>query len=95
MQNNRIHELLQIFKAMANKNRLLILDNLLNNEMNVSELASMLDVQQSNASHDLAILRESGLISMRKNGKHRIAMVNKKTIEAFFQTANTHLNTEE
>ncbi len=90
MQCNRIQELYQLFKGMANKKRLVMLENLMEKEMNVSELAILLDVSQSNASHNLSILKKCGLVSMRKSGKHRIVTVNKETVDMFFRVASNH-----
>ena len=91
MQINRIQELHQLFKGMANSNRLVILEKLMEKKMNVTELAATLGMGQSHASHDLAILKKCGLVSMEKSGKHRIMIADKETVGALFEVALKHI----
>jgi len=53
-------------KVMANPHRLMILCHLLDQEMSVSELNEHLPLSQSALSQHLAVLRNSGLVSTRR-----------------------------
>ncbi len=57
-----------IFKALAHPTRLRILDLLRNGEQCVCEIFPALDMEQSNISRHLSILRKEGILSMRKEG---------------------------
>jgi len=58
-----------IFKAMADPCRLKILKLLREGELCVCEIMTALNRPQSSISHHLSILRDSGLIKERKDGK--------------------------
>jgi ArsR family transcriptional regulator, virulence genes transcriptional regulator len=56
----------QFLKLMANPHRLMILCHLLDTEMSVSELNTHLPLSQSALSQHLAVLRNSGLVTTRR-----------------------------
>ncbi len=58
----------RIFQALANPTRIQILELLKEKERGVSELLECLNVEQSNASQHLAVLRSKNLVSTRKEG---------------------------
>lgn len=58
----------RIAKAMAHPSRLLILDLLQDREMCVSELTAEVEADQSTVSKHLAVLKEVGLVDVRKEG---------------------------
>ena len=62
-------ELLNIFKAFSDETRLRILKLLEHGELCVCDLVAALDMVQPKVSFHLAILKEGGLISDRKDGK--------------------------
>jgi DNA-binding transcriptional ArsR family regulator len=57
-----------ICKTLADAKRLMILHELRDGEMSVGQLASGLDLPQSNVSQHLAILRERGIVTTRREG---------------------------
>ena len=59
----------QLLKALGNDQRLLILCNLLEGPLSVGELNQRLDLSQSALSQHLALLRESGLVSTRREAQ--------------------------
>ena len=59
----------ELLKAMANKNRLLILCVLNNRELSVSELNSEIAIPQSTLSQHLAVLRKDGLVQTRREAQ--------------------------
>lgn len=63
-------ELLQLFKLLADATRLRILLVLRDGELNVTEFCKHLEQSQPAVSHHLRLLRLSGLIHLRRSGKH-------------------------
>jgi ArsR family transcriptional regulator len=64
-----LHELhARVCKAIADPKRLLIINELRDRELSVSDLSEALDLTQSNVSQHLAILRERGVVSTRRVG---------------------------
>lgn len=58
----------RVCKGIADPKRLLIINELRDREMSVSDLCDALGISQSNASQHLAILRERGIVSARRVG---------------------------
>jgi DNA-binding transcriptional ArsR family regulator len=63
-----LHE--QLLKALANSRRLEIIHLLRDQEMSVTDIHSMLDLPQANISQHLIVLKESGVVNTRRDGKH-------------------------
>lgn len=64
-------DLVQMFKLLSDETRLRILMYLYRErELHVSALCERLQQSQPAVSHHLALLRESGLIACRRDGKH-------------------------
>src|SRR5450631_4472783 len=61
-------ELEQYFKALADTNRLRILNLLLHGELCVCDIQHVLDATQPNVSRHLAYLRNAGLVRDRRDG---------------------------
>ena len=59
----------QLLKALGNPDRLLLLCQLSQGERNVSELETLLGIQQPTLSQQLAVLRREGLVDTRREGK--------------------------
>lgn len=58
-----------LLKVLGNPDRLLLLCQLTQGEFCVSELESMLGIQQPTLSQQLGVLREEQLVSTRREGK--------------------------
>lgn len=57
----------ELLRALANENRLMILCLLAEGEQSVGELNQRVDLSQSALSQHLAVLREDGLVSTRRD----------------------------
>jgi len=57
------------FRALGDETRLRILETLVSGETSVSDLQQRVDIGQSLMSHHLRILRESGLVATRREGR--------------------------
>jgi DNA-binding transcriptional ArsR family regulator len=71
-----VRDLAQVFKLLSDETRLRILFYLAqNNELHVTDLCNRLGQSQPAVSHHLALLRVSGLIESRREGKHNFYSV--------------------
>lgn len=78
VSDQSIRELAQVFKLLSDETRLRILFFLAlseNGELHVTELCQRLGQSQPAVSHHLALLRVSGLIEARREGKHNFYSV--------------------
>lgn len=60
----------ELMKVLSNRDRLMILCELSQHERCVSELEKGLGISQPTLSQQLTVLRKSGLVSTRRDGKH-------------------------
>jgi ArsR family transcriptional regulator len=71
-----VRDLAQVFKLLSDETRLRILLYLAQSqELHVSDLCAKLGQSQPAVSHHLALLRVSGLIESRREGKHNFYSV--------------------
>lgn len=76
----------QLMKALAHEERLLLLCQLSQQEMCVSELEQKLAILQPSLSQQLGILRRQQLVKTRKEGKHVYYSVSHPEALAVLQT---------
>jgi ArsR family transcriptional regulator len=69
MEKGHMQNLTQIFKALSDETRLRILSLMKKGEICVCDIAETLNMTQPNISFHLSVLKESGLIQDRKNGR--------------------------
>jgi DNA-binding transcriptional ArsR family regulator len=62
-----LHE--QLLKAMANSRRLEIIHLLRDQELSVTDIHTMLDLPQANISQHLMVLKDTGIVNARRDGK--------------------------
>ncbi len=58
----------EILKALAHPVRLRMVEGLSRNECNVNKIVRALKIPQSTASQHLAVLRQRGIVEIRKDG---------------------------
>lgn len=71
----------EIFKALAEKNRLLILDMLSCGELCACDIIEGLELTQPTISHHMKILQQVELVNGRKEGKWMHYSINKEKID--------------
>lgn len=71
---------LNVCKAVANSTRLQILDLLRSGEKCVCEIVPALQMEQSNVSQHLNILKNAGIVNSRREGQHVIYEVRNEKI---------------
>ncbi|OZI72086.1 ArsR/SmtB family transcription factor [Bordetella genomosp. 12] len=59
-----------LLKALANTDRLLLLCQLVEGELNVGQLEARTGIRQPTLSQQLAVLRDEGLVATRRAGKY-------------------------
>ncbi len=82
----------EFFKALAHPLRIRILDALREGEIGVNELCSRLDVEQSNLSQQLGVLRSRNLVVGRKEGNNVYYSVRDREIFRLLDVAKTISN---
>lgn len=70
MMRKNADQACRMMKTLANRDRLLLLCQLSQGEKRVGELEAMTHIQQPTLSQQLAVLREEGVVSTRREGKH-------------------------
>lgn len=58
----------RVLRALANETRLMIVDRLARGECSVGDLTKMIELDQSTVSKHLAVLRNHGIVSDRREG---------------------------
>ncbi len=83
--DRKIYELhARICGLMANPKRLEIIDRLSRGESSVNDLAEAMGISKANVSQHLALLRDGGLVTSRKDGQHvYYALAGPKVFEAW------------
>ena len=73
----------RVCKAIADPKRLLIINELRDQELSVGDLCDALGISQSNASQHLAVLRERGILASRRVGSNVFyALRSQKVVQA-------------
>jgi biotin operon repressor len=75
-------EMLVIFKALADANRLKMVALLSRQGYSVEELAALLDLKPPTVSHHLSRLAQAGLVTARAEGYYSIYQLDKGALEA-------------
>lgn len=80
--DEKIQELLNFFKALADPNRLKIIGLLAQQDLSVEQMAEMLSLASSTVSHHLSRLNKAGLVSARAEGYYNIYQLNVKKLKS-------------
>lgn len=84
----KLDEALGIFRSFSDRTRLRIFLLLLDSELCVGELVALLKIEQSLISHQLRVLRQTGLVESRRSGRwiyYRIPSGCRKQLEPAFR----------
>jgi ArsR family transcriptional regulator len=74
-----------LLKALGHPVRLQIVQGLLNHECNVNTIVEKLGIPQSTASQHLAVLKNQGILQVRKEGVKICYRVNDARVAALFK----------
>lgn len=86
-----IIEMADVFKLFSDSTRLRIICAILNNELCVCDLCELLNLTQSNVSHQLKLLRSAKLVKYRKEGKQVYYSLQDNHVEAIIRMALDHI----
>ncbi len=78
--------LVQLFKALADETRQDIMDLLMEEEMNVTDICEKFNTTQPTISHHLQILKNCDLVDTRKEGKMIYYYVKKEVVNGALKT---------
>ena len=80
----------KFFEVMSNKSRWEIINSLYNSDKNVTTICKDINDEQSKVSHNLKILLNCNIVFNKRNGKHIIYSLNKKTIKPILDILENH-----
>ncbi len=86
-----IRDLSELFKVLGDGSRLRILFALSVHELCVCDLAALLDISPSAASHQLRILRASKIVEYRKEGKNVFYSLNDGHVSNLIREGAEHV----
>ena len=89
-----VGDLAERFKALGDATRLRIVLALQERELCVHDLARLIGTSESNASHQLRILRGLNIVKFRKQGKQSIYSLDDEHIAHMIQDMQQHLSEE-
>src|ERR1700730_7567256 len=78
-----------VFNAVAEPRRREILTLLVVKELPVGDIVALLKGDQPSVSKHLRVLRDVGLVHMRRNGRHKLYRTNAHAIQPLHQWAGT------
>ncbi len=81
----------EIFKALGDPNRLKVVKALTAGELCSSDVASIMEMENSTVSHQLKYLKNSGIISSRKEGKFIYYKIENECVKKLFSLVEKHL----
>ena len=92
---NEYVKLSNMFKLFADETRIKIICSLLKEELCVCDLCELLNLNQSQVSHQLQLLRNSKLVKYRREGKQIFYSLDDEHVELIIQMALNHILEEE
>jgi DNA-binding transcriptional ArsR family regulator len=81
-----------LLKALANRHRLIVICQLIENERSVGELAALLKLRSSTVSQHLALLRKDGLVTARRDGQTIWYSIGSAPVRELVRTVLRHIN---
>ncbi len=89
--DDTLYELADLFKMFGDSTRMKILFVLMESEMCVCDIAELLGISQSAISHQLRILKQSKLISSRREGKNIICFLADDHVRGIIDQGLSHV----
>nr|WP_314497961.1 metalloregulator ArsR/SmtB family transcription factor [uncultured Peptostreptococcus sp.] len=86
-----VYDLAELFKVFGDVTRVKIIYALLESEMCVCDIASLLDMTQSAISHQLRVLKKARLVKFRKEGKTVFYSLDDHHIDKIFSFGLDHI----
>ena len=87
-----VQELADLFKVLGDPTRIRIVQQLLNKEMCVTDIAESMGMGQSAISHQLRVLRQARLVTFRKEGKTVMYSLNDEHVVMLLSQGIEHVS---
>lgn len=87
-----LNKLSEFFRILGDTTRLKILYALDQNELCVCDIANVLRMSKSSISHQLATLKQSGIVKCEKKGKEVFYMLDDEHVQQVFEIGKEHIN---
>lgn len=91
-KEKELENLTTFFKILGDSTRTKILWILDHHEMCVCDIANVLNMTKSSISHQLAILREAGIVRFRRSGKEVYYTLDDEHISRLYEIGLEHIN---
>ncbi len=78
-------DLVEIFKALSDENRIKILQMLSNGELCACDIQDQFQLTQPTISHHMKVLMQSGLVESEKRGKWMFYFISKEKVDVMCQ----------
>ena len=91
-KEKELENLTTLFKILGDSTRTKILWILDHHEMCVCDIANVLNMTKSSISHQLAILRETGIVRFRRSGKEVYYTLDDEHISRLYEIGLEHIN---
>lgn len=83
-------QIAELFRALGDTSRIQIIAALTTNDMNVGELADLVDISHSAVSHHLRHLRQMKLVRTHKDGRHVYYSLDDEHVRDLFRCGLEH-----
>ena len=91
-EENFLYDVAELFKIFGDSTRIRILTALQKSELNVCDIASVLNMTKSAVSHQLRILRQAKLVKNRRVGKEIFYSLDDEHVHDIIDIAIAHLH---
>ena len=80
------------FKTIANKTRFTIVNTLKEKAKNVNEICKDTGYEQSLVSHNLKLLKSTGFVDVKQEGKYRVYQLEKDNVSPMLEAIERHIH---
>ena len=86
-----LYDLSELFKIFGDSTRIKILYAMFDTELNVGDMAKILNLSQSSVSHQLRILKDAKLVKFRRDGKSIFYSLDDDHVRSILNLGMEHL----
>ena len=90
-----IFDMAELFKVFGDSTRMKIISALLEDELNVSEIAAITNSTPSAISHQLRVLKQAKLVKGRKDGKAVYYSLDDEHVRTIYEIGKEHVEEEQ
>lgn len=90
-----LFDIAELFKVFGDSTRMKIISALLEDELNVSEIAAITNSTPSAISHQLRVLKQAKLVKGRKDGKAVYYSLDDEHVRTIYEIGKEHIEEEQ